>query len=402
MIRQSKCRDEGGIVGVSGLLRHYWIGLVSVAVFSLAVLAPPAWAGPPAQVTVPTATPTPDEPSSSDSSSRENDDSRDVSELFEPTATPEPEAFEDFGPVGSGDALFDEQNNTITEQSLDELFNDEDSIGGDPFSTDTVFVDEFEQGGGVLDNEEFAVDPFLEGDDASDGIVGVTILNMHSAPDINSSIIDTLFRNTALQVLGRDSSGEWIQVCCGEDRGSTGWIVARDVSLRSDFEINRAEIPVLAGEATQPPVEPFSPDVSQTDLDLRLEIDNPAVFPGQKIELEYWVSNVGDTDAFDVSLRNELPENVEFLDAQFGSTGELLETVNPLNNDASVFRIDWPELSPGDTLTATISVQIGADTGYGTVIDNLAGVGAANAQVDTAGVSLGTPPARPPDFRMLR
>ncbi|MEM7131722.1 MAG: SH3 domain-containing protein [Chloroflexota bacterium] len=411
------------------LMRHCWIGLLFAVVLGLAMIAPPAWAGPSAQFTVPTATPTADQPPPADPNLTENND---VSELFDPTATPEPNnessSSNSDNDSSNNDSFDNSQNDPFAEEDnlfetdpLDEFlpdvgFDDNGNNEIDPLAPEN-FLDDGTDGleGGSLGNDTFLPDPDplpAEADNEFDGVIDTGLLNMYNAPDLSAGIIDTLFRNTPIQVLDQDSTGQWVQVCCGEERGSTGWVDASQVTLSASFDANTPDLPLTdtqestAGDASSDTdsnsLELGQTELDQTELDLQLNVTSPAVMPGQTLEVEFWVTNVGTNSALDVSLRNELPEDIEFLDALFSEEGKLFETTNAYNDDAPVFRIDWPELAPGERATATVSIQIGEDIGYGVVIDNLAGVGASNAEIETAGASIGTPPISPPDFRILR
>lgn len=385
---ENRAASQVARVGVQ-IIRRYWIGLTFLAVLGLAIVAPPAEAAPMPQRTVPTATPEPTDPPPDNDDDDDDDDNNNSSvlDLFEPTPTPEPfdldfdDNFDDDEPLGGSDGL---GSGGLGGGG----FTDDDSDdNSDPFADDAT-----------ADFDEFDFD-----DDGLNGIVDASFVNMFSGPDANSGIIDTLFRNTSIQVLGRDATGEWVQICCGEDRGNQGWVPAGDLNLGFDLDAPELELPTFGEDPLLD--ETFLGDLELdeelADLELNMFIDSSNVRPGQVIELQYEVTNIGDVDAFDVSLRNELPSILAFEDAEFVD-GALTETTNVGNNDAPVFRIDWPELAAGDTVTATVVIQVNDDAQYGVVVDNLAGVGATNANIETAGVTMGTPPRLPPEFRFTR
>lgn len=377
MKKQSNSKISQKISYVERFARQYWIGLAFAVLCVLAMMTTPAEAAPSPQRTVPTATPTsaaPD-PTATDVSS-DNDDDDDVRELFDPTPTSTPEAPElnfDDDEFLSGGGSLDESFDEITEDDIDSLFDEDGEFSA---TVDTTFV------------------------------------NMFAEPDRNSGIIDTLFRDTPVQILAQDTLGEWVYLCCGEDRGNQGWVPTSDINF--DFDLNDTEtaLPTLGADTAATDEElsaeplldgdaPVALEAEMAELELAMSLNSTNVFPGQAIELEFAITNIGGINATDISLRNELPDILIFEDAD-SIDGNLTTTTNLLNNDAPVFRIDWDELAVGDTVTATVKIQVSEDADYGIVVDNLAGVGAANAEIETAGVTLGTPPLLPPDFRFLR
>lgn len=358
--------------------RQYWIGLAFAVLCVLAIMATPADAAPSPQRTVPTATPTSAEPhpTATDESSNNDDDDDDVRELFDPTPTATPDA--------------PELN-----------FDDDEFLGGGGGLGESF---------GELDGTD--TDSLFDEDGEFNATVDTTFVNMFAEPDRNSGIIDTLFRDTPVQILAQDTLGEWVYLCCGEDRGNQGWVPTSDINFNFDLNDTEAALPTLGAdltvideELTNDPLldgdDPLAVDADMAELELAMSLNSTNVFPGQAIELEFAVTNIGSIDATEISLRNELPDILIFEDAD-SIDGNLTTTTNLLNNDAPVFRIDWDELAAGDTVTATVMIQVSEDADYGIVVDNLAGVGAANAEIETAGVTLGTPPLLPPDFRLLR
>lgn len=403
------------------LLKKYWIALVFMLFIGLAIAAPSAQAVPPSQRTVPTATPT-DQAIIEQNSSFELED---VSGLFESTESSNSESSSNDDSSSSDSSASDndvtesaatEEEETSEAAPVDNGFlgapQPEVSLADGSLSgqNDDVFgeSDAFEVNGAVPENSTQDSEPFTLAESGSPGgVVSASILDIYSAPDPDSAITGTLFSNEAVEILGRDGTGDWVLISFGPNFGQSGWVQAFSVALNIGVGTGAQTLPLL-DDALAPPTtdNPLSnselePSSEKAILDLQMGVNSSAVLPGQSVDIEYRITNISDLEANDVSLRNEFPRTLTLTSATFGADGTLIESGEPARG-SSIFRVDWPQLVPGQTVTVSVSVNVSRNTGYGVVIDNLAGVGATNADVDSAGVSLGTPPAAPPDFRISR
>jgi uncharacterized protein YraI len=57
---------------------------------------------------------------------------------------------------------------------------------------------------------------------------GPGVVNVHAAPNTEAEIIATLEAGSQAQVLGKNESGEWIQI---DFNGSLGWVIAETVTI---------------------------------------------------------------------------------------------------------------------------------------------------------------------------
>lgn len=208
------------------------------------------------------------------------------------------------------------------------------------------------------------------------GAVSVAQLTLYGEPSLTAQSVGSLLQGARVELLGRTANGSWLHVCCSAG-GATGWVLAR--FIEGDFDLST--LPLVTGGASAP----------STTLGLSMSVSNAAVRPGQAVELTFIITNQGDAAAQEVQLYNELPAQLRFV--RFQAPGAQV-----MRQDA-LLSARWPELAAGQSLTATLSLQVASNVRPSQIIDNLAGVRAANATDVGMGVSLGLPPAAPPDFR---
>lgn len=439
---------------ISIFFQRCWLVAAIVAIVAMVWLADePAWAGPQQQFTVPTATPTafdtPDEelvptptPEPLFEPEDDNSDDFDSTDDFdlpveEPTEEPffqdppqneEPDAldenlFDDFEsdddsatpPQGNDDTVDTSFEDTLPDNSFDPVDNPSDANDfADDFNnadgTDDFATGEGAAGGGGsagggtsgtedgtgLDDEStdgLGPESFGSG---NIGTVAISVLNLRRGPSPDSAIIDTMWRNDTIEISQTANDGTWLLVCCGVEEGSAGWVS----SLFINYDANSLTVGSLDGSATSAAVDTTTETASdaETSLELTMRVTDTTVLAGQILDINYEVENLGSADALNVSVTNELPEDLYLNNFEMDATGQFTHTLNAQNN-RRIFTIIWPEIAASETVTATVKVQISPGTPNGLVIDNLAGASAENADGDTAAISIGTPPLAPPSFR---
>jgi uncharacterized repeat protein (TIGR01451 family) len=117
--------------------------------------------------------------------------------------------------------------------------------------------------------------------------------------------------------------------------------------------------------------------------------------PGDTVEIRYIVTNPSRSVANNVAVRNLLPEQLILISVESNTGDSLLENEG---EDRTVVILEWESLAAGQSVEATLFATIAPDLTPGTVIDNLAVAFADNAAGNTAGVSIGLPPALLPFF----
>jgi uncharacterized repeat protein (TIGR01451 family) len=129
---------------------------------------------------------------------------------------------------------------------------------------------------------------------------------------------------------------------------------------------------------------------------LSLQMSAPTMgLPGDTVEIRYIVTNPSRSVANNVAVRNLLPEQLILISVESNTGDSLLENEG---EDRTVVILEWESLAAGQSVEATLFATIAPDLTPGTVIDNLAVAFADNAAGNTAGVSIGLPPALLPFF----
>ncbi len=70
----------------------------------------------------------------------------------------------------------------------------------------------------------------------------IVVANVRSQPGLGSPVLEQAPIGKSYTILGRDSTGGWLQVCC-TTRGETGWLAAALVTITGNIE----DVPVVQG-----------------------------------------------------------------------------------------------------------------------------------------------------------
>lgn len=154
--------------------------------------------------------------------------------------------------------------------------------------------------------------------------------------------------------------------------------------------------PTTAAQPTNTPAAPTTPTaIPDFALQAEMVLVSGVPMQGQEVVLRVIVKNPGRVEARNVTVRDELPSQLELvaMDAAGGATA-----TEKASNGRTIVLFTWAALRAGGEAQATLTVRIGASVANGTVIDNLAVAFADNAAAVTTGISLGTPPVHLPTF----
>ena len=237
-------------------------------------------------------------------------------------------------------------------------------------------------------------------ENAVNGTISTVTLNVRRAPNTGANIVDTLFMGEAVQILGRDSGGNWWYVCCGTGAGRPGWVSAQFVTFDNAGSDVIAAIPVTANTNAAAVGEAAALTGTNTlTVPLVLEMrPNPAfVWQGRTVQLQFVVHNRSNQAMTNVQLRNDLPPTLRYLTTSVSDQAAVATTGTAA--DGVIFAINWPEIAAGEQLTATVTVQVASDVANGDLIDNLAVVNVDEGGEALAGITFAMPPGRPPRFR---
>jgi len=362
---------------MTGWARRYWIGGVALLLALLLVKVTPAWASPnvsPVNQTVPDPTATPENTPVPQATNTPNDDDDDDDNPPAPTWTP-------------------------TQPG-----------GGQPAPTATS----------PAAGETPASPPPADG--SITGVVIADALNVRSGPGTGFGKLGTVVRDQ-VTVLARNDAGDWWLICCVTNTEVQGWVSAS--YLQPNFDITQlttlvplaqdgsAPAPTAAPAITQTvatttsvqaAAQPVTQTVASTEtsestvtLEVVMQQSPQFVAQGQPLEIQFAVTNTTEVDAVNVELRDELPPELNLIMVTIGGEGELV----PQTGVAGRYVLDilWPALAAGESVTATLQLEVASDVPDGAVIDNLAVATADNAASSTAGITIGMPPTSLPDFQ---
>ena len=260
--------------------------------------------------------------------------------------------------------------------------------------------------------------------DGPTGVVTADRLNVRQGPGTNFAPIGTVLSGQTVRVLNRNATGDWWRICCVNGTQTEGWVSAQFITPNFDAAQTNNLIPLAEGApapaatattvtqsitstATTQVVAAAAPDVTQTvstepvtptiGLQLSMEQTPTLAWQGQAFNIQFAITNTTNAAVTKVELRDELPQELKFITANVGGQGKVVPQARVAGKD--VVDVQWPQLAAGVTVTATIKVQLASNIPAGAVIDNLAVAAAANTASNTAGVSIGMPPANLPDFQ---
>jgi uncharacterized repeat protein (TIGR01451 family) len=320
-----------------------------------------------------------------------------MEELVRPTNTPfpTPTPIVDSGQPGNGGAF----EPPATPQADDNSDNNDES-SGDSGSTGGGSTGGGNTGGGNTSDESNSDNsespPLTERTTPGTslrGTVNVVTLNVRKGPSATDAIVDTLFRNEPVTILAQDSAGSWWYICCGSGSGREGWVSAAlitpnfDQSAAATLPVTATSYDVTANVATA------------ADQALLLEMrPSPAfVWQGQTVQLQFVVRNTSDQPLTNIRLRNDLPPTLTYLSTSTGQQGIVQATGQA--KDGLIYTINWPEVAAGESLTATVTLQLAGTIPNGALVDNLAVVDTAEGANALAGITFAMPPLRLPRFR---
>lgn len=244
--------------------------------------------------------------------------------------------------------------------------------------------------------------------DAPRGTVAAVSLNVREAASTSAAVLGKLGNGTAVTLLGRNDAGDWWLICCVPGGAGNGWVAAQFIATDA-AEAVLAALPVTTGRdtaaatpapaATPEPAAPVaaSEAVSPTVLTLAAALQPTFPVQGEQVVFAFTLTNTGEAAAVDAELSFEMPVGLSFVGASAEDGGEMaaLDT----DSGASLIVVTWPELAAGGATIVKITATIDPALANGAVIDGAAAALADNAASTSVAVSIGMPPAAPPDFQ---
>lgn len=237
------------------------------------------------------------------------------------------------------------------------------------------------------------------------GEVAAVSLNVRAAPTTTAAILGKLANGAAVVILARNDAGDWWLVCCAPGGAENGWVSAQFITTGADAA-TLAALPVTTGRdtpavatpepATATPVA-ASEALSPTMLALSVALQPEFPVQGDQVVLAFTVTNSGNASAVNAEVSFEVPVGLDFVGASAEDGGEV--TALETDAGAALIVVTWPELAAGGATTVKLTLTVDATLADGAVIDGAAAALADNAEATSVAVSLGMPPASPPDFQ---
>jgi uncharacterized repeat protein (TIGR01451 family) len=241
--------------------------------------------------------------------------------------------------------------------------------------------------------------------DALVGKVAVVALNVREEPSTSAPILGKLGSGVTVTLLGRNAAGDWWLVCCVPGGVGNGWVSAQFVTTDATTAMLTAlpvtagrETPVITAPAEATPAPTAAPTtVESTSLLLASAIQPAVALQGDQIVLSFTLTNTGAAAATNPEFSFELPVGLSFVSLSAADGGEA--TQEDADSGALLIVVTWPELSAGAATTVKLTAAIDEELAAGAVVDGSAAALADNAESAFAAISVGMPPAEPPDFQ---
>lgn len=239
------------------------------------------------------------------------------------------------------------------------------------------------------------------GTNGATGLVTAVTLNLRKDASATAPVIDTLFLNDQVALLGRNQGGDWLYICCGARTKLAGWVSKQFIATTLTSDQAMTLIPLFASAtsqtaATVPPATTGN-KAGADSLVLEMRPLPSAAWQGQSIAIQFVVRNRSNQAVTGVQLRNDLPDELAVLKEQIGNQGKVV--YSGVRQRGPVITIDWPTVPANGQVSATVTVQIAKDVADGALIDNLAVVKTSQGAEALAGITLAMPPVALPQFR---
>lgn len=221
-------------------------------------------------------------------------------------------------------------------------------------------------------------------------LVTTDLLNVRSAPNTTSTVIDQLAANNQVTLLEKAEDAAWWYICCGTVNNRQGWVSSQYLVILAD---------PLSIEAEATTAQDLAESVAtvQEPLLITLTPLQRFVWQGQQLTVKFLITNPRSTSVRQLNVRTDLPADVNVL-----TTSSNLSGVTRMEEQATgrtIIQISWPEIAPGTQAVATLDLQVAAEATNGTFFDIIAAVDAAGEETVATGLTISMPPNQLPSFR---
>lgn len=219
-------------------------------------------------------------------------------------------------------------------------------------------------------------------------------LPLYQLPSTNASLLDTLPAQTTVTLLGRNTTSDWVVVCCSRQQ-QAGWALVADLQVTWPSSQTLADLPVLAAEAVASSLPASSTSIAAP---LRMQVADPItlIWPGAVRQLPVTVTNHSGRDLTQLQLRYQLPPALTLVKAAIDQPAATI--INSPTAQGVLLSLRWPQLPAGSTAVVTLTVQVARDVPNGTFLDNQLDAQSSDGSTASAAFTLVMPPADLPHF----
>lgn len=239
--------------------------------------------------------------------------------------------------------------------------------------------------------------------------VKAIVLNIRSGPGPDFPVMGTAFQDDVLRVSGR-SDDSWWQVCCAIGTTEPGWVDSQFVE--ADFEIDDLNdlVPEIAGaqlpdgQAADSGAGASVSAANDSTLEFQISHDPIFIWQGHPFTMTFAVTNTSSSTLENVQVRNDFPPELIVVGAVPADDADDVDTADDIDfsegvNEREVMLASWSEIAGGESRSFMVMIEVSTEVEMGTVINNLAVAIADNTDDVTAGIGIGMPPTRLPNFR---
>lgn len=219
-------------------------------------------------------------------------------------------------------------------------------------------------------------------------------LPLYQLPSANAPLLDTLPAQTTVTLLGRNTTSDWVVVCCGRQQ-QAGWALVAALQVTWSSTQTLADLPVLAAEAVTSALTASS---ASTAAPLRMQAAAPTtlIWPGAVRQLPVTVTNHSGRDLTQLQLRYQLPAALALVKVAIDQPAATV--INSPTAQGVLLSLRWPQLPAGSTAVVTLTVQVERDVPNGTFLDNQLDIQSSDGSTARAAFTLVMPPADLPHF----
>lgn len=238
----------------------------------------------------------------------------------------------------------------------------------------------------------------------ANGWTGVSTapLPLYQLPALTAPLLETLPAQVTVTLLGRNSTGEWLVVCCSRQQ-QAGWVLATALQVTLTGAQTLADLPVLAADAvvdtlpvTTTGTTTGTTTVEASSLTLQVQGAPALIWPGAVRQLQLVLTNPSMRPLTQLQVRYHLPPKVTLVNATLDQPGATV--INSPTAQGLLVLMRWPQLLPGSRAVVALTLRVDRDVPNGTFLDNQIDVQSSDGTTASTTFTLVLPPNDLPRF----